>query len=77
MSAEKGGSRFREDREARESERRKEIEVSTAVNVFPPYKKRLCTLSKHELEDNSSNCGKITVQQKHSYFQDIRERKAL
>lgn len=50
----------RGQRSERNGERRKEIEVSTAVSVLLPFKRRVCTLSKHELQDNSSNLGKIT-----------------
>lgn len=81
VRAGKGGSRFTErerwQRSERNGERRKEIEVSSAVSVLLPFKRRVCTLSKHELEDNSSNLGKIRGAAKHNYFQDSGDWKAL
>lgn len=75
VRAEEGGSRFRERTEkVRETERRKEIEVSTAGSVFLLYKSRLCSLFNHEQERSTSNCGKITDARKKSHFQ---EREAL
>lgn len=47
-------------RRERNGGRRKEIEVSTTLGVLLPYKGGVCTLSKHEREDNSSNLGTIT-----------------
>lgn len=61
VRAEKRGSRFRERKDKQEEKCRGEKRLRSALqSVCLCYTRRLWTLSKHELKDNSSNTGKIT-----------------
>lgn len=75
---EKGGSRFRERTEKGEKQREEKRDWGLHCSeCFATLSGRQCTLSKHELEDNSWNLEKITGSAKHSYFQGSTDQKAL